>query len=250
MKKWISILLSGLLLAGCAGSRPSETPAPFSSGNHGCDVFEECSDTTAGNDSAAAAQFKEAYEVLNGKENRNGKVYRTIVIPEDHPFVLSSPDEVVKMIEDKETFWLYVGDPKCPWCRSVLETAAEKAKEYGVKEILSLNIWDEEGNEILRDKYELQDGKPVKTGEGTEAYQTFLQVFDSLLEEYELETEDGQKIDVGEKRIYAPNFIRVVEGKGTKLITGISDRQEDSRGELTEEILADEREMFDSFFKE
>ena len=247
MRKMLSLLLAGLLLTGCTATKPETTPAP--SGNHGCDAFEECADEPA-SDTKAAAEFKVMYEALNGTENKNGKVNRTIAIPEDHPFVYTTPEDVVQKIENKETFWLYVGDPKCPWCRSVLETAAAKAKEYGVKEIVSVNIWDEDGNEILRDKYELQDGKPVKTGEGTEAYQKLLTAFDALLEDYQLETEDGQKIPVGEKRIYAPNFVRIVNGEAVKLITGISDKQKDSRGELSEEILADEKAAFDSFFKE
>jgi len=247
MRKILSLLLAGLLFTGCTASKPENTPAP--SGNHGCDAFEECAEETSA-DTGAAAEFKTMYEALNGTENKNGKVNRTIALPEDHPFVYVTPEEVVKKIENKETFWLYVGDPKCPWCRSVLETAAEKAKEYGVKEIVSVNIWDADGNEILRDKYELRDGNPVKTGEGTEAYRKLLTAFDSVLDDYQLEAEEGQKIPVGEKRIYAPNFVRVVNGEAVRLITGISGNQKDSRGELTEEILADEKAAFDAFFKE
>jgi thiol-disulfide isomerase/thioredoxin len=112
--------------------------------------------------------FKESYEKLNGKTNKSGKEHRTVHINEDNPFVLTTPEEIVKMIENKETFYLYVGDPLCPWCRSAIEKATEIATKKNVKKVYSIEIWDDEGNEILRDKYEMVDGKLKKTIEGKE----------------------------------------------------------------------------------
>ena len=43
-----------------------------------------------------AIAFKNDYEGLNGKTNKNGKVHRTISIPEDNPFVEVTPEEILK----------------------------------------------------------------------------------------------------------------------------------------------------------
>ena len=250
MKKLIQLLAAGLLLAGCASAKPTAAPEPSSSGKHGCDAFEECGSTST-TTAEEKGVFKQEYEALNGTANKSGKIHRTITIPEDHPFVLVTPEDIVEKLENKESFWVYFGDPKCPWCRSVLEVAVDKAKEYNVTEILAIDIWDQDGKEILRDKYELQDGKPVKTGEGTEAYQVFLKEFGPVLEDYELEDDNGTRVLVeGEKRIYAPTFIHVVNGTAVKSAQGFSDKQEDPREELTEELLADEKAIFDKLFKE
>ena len=56
------------------------------------------------------------------------------------------------------------------------------------------------------------------------------------------------KISVGEKRIFAPNYIYVEKGTAKKLIAGTSDLQKNSRDELTKEILEDEEKIFQNFF--
>ena len=196
-----------------------------------------------------AARFKEDYESLNGVES-NGKTHRTVTIAEDNPFVYTTGEEIVKKIENKESFYLYVGDTMCPWCRSVIEMAIKKAKEYGVTKIYYINIWDSEHNEIFRDKIELQeDGSLKKTVEGTEGYKKLLTYFDSVLSPYTLTDADGNKIDTNERRIFAPNFFYVSKGEVKKMVEGISKKQVDSRQELVDEILDDEAEIFDDYFK-
>ena len=199
-------------------------------------------------DNKKALEFKEEYESLNGVVNKNGKEYRTITIDEDNPYIKTTPEEIVKMINNKETFFLYVGDSLCPWCRSVLEKSIEVAKKYNVKKIYYIEIWDDEGNEILRDKYEL---KPIltKTIEGTDSYKFLLEKFDSVLSEYTLTGTEGHKITTEEKRIYAPNYFYIKNGEVVKMVEGISEKQTDSREELTDEILKDEEEQFISLFK-
>lgn len=103
-------------------------------------------------------------------------------------------------------------------------------------------------NEILRDKYELKDGKAEKVSNGTKEYEKLLKYFDSVLSDYTLTDEEGKTVKTGEKRIYAPNFFYVEEGKVKNMISGISDKQTDARGELTEEILEDEEKAFRNFF--
>lgn len=192
--------------------------------------------------------FKENYEMLNGTTNKNGKEHRTITIPKHNVITISSAKEIVKKIENEDTFYVYFGSTLCPWCRSVIEKAIEISNDNEIDKIYYVDIWDDEGNEILRDKYSLdKDNIPVKEIEGTEEYNKLLLYLGDLLEDYTYEL-DGQKLSYGEKRIYAPTFIYISKGKPIRMTTGISDKQNDPREELTKEILKDEEQKFDDFF--
>lgn len=201
-----------------------------------------------GKENKDALDFKNEYEKLNGVVNKSGKEHRTITIDEDNPYVKTTPENIVEMIKNKETFFLYVGDSLCPWCRSVLEKSIEVAKKNSIDKIYYIEIWDDDGNEILRDKYELN---PIMTKvlDGTESYKFLLEKFDSVLSDYTLTDTEGHKIEVGEKRIFAPNYFYIKNGEVVKMISGYSDKQTDSREELTEEMLKDEEEQFKSLFE-
>ena len=196
----------------------------------------------------SALDFKEEYESLNGKENSSGKIHRTITIAEDNPYEKVDPSVIVDKINNKETFYLYVGDSLCPWCRSVLEKSIEVAKTNKIKKIYYIKIWDEKGNEIFRDTYELKEGTPSLKSEGTKEYKTIIEKFDSVLSDYTLTNEAGEKVNVGEKRIYAPNFFYVENGEVKKMVEGISESQEGSRDELTDAMLEDEQKQFNELF--
>ena len=198
---------------------------------------------------ADALKFKEEYEAINGVANSSGKEHRTLSISEDNPFVYVTGEEIVEKIENNETFYVYFGSPYCPWCRSVIEKSIEVAKKNNIDKIYYIEIWDDDGNEILRDKYELQDGQPVKIQDGTDEYYKLLDSLKSVLSDYTLSDEEENKIEVGEKRIYAPNYFYISNGKVKKMVEGISDKQKDSREELTDEILKDEEEQFNDLFK-
>ena len=249
MRKQVLTVIAALMLAGCTAVSETPEPANAPAGNQGCDAFEACEDASA-DQSETVMTFKEDYESLNGVANSSGKLHRTISISETHPFVYAQPADILNMIQNKESFWLYVGDSKCPWCRAVIESAIAAAAEQGVTAIQYLPIWDSEGNEILRDKYELVSGKPVKVSDGAPEYAELLNILEPLLRPYELEGENGQMVDVGEKRIYAPNYFRIEEGKPVRLTTGIPNELSDPRGELSAEQLADEMAQFTEFFTE
>ncbi len=197
-----------------------------------------------------ALKFKEDYESMNGKENAMGKVHRTINISEKNPYVYVTPKELIKKIENKETFYVYFGSTLCPWCRSVIEKSIEVANNKGISKVYYVDIWDNEGNEILRDKYVLrEDGTLELTIKGTPEYEELLTYFDNVLSNYNLKDSNGNTISTNEKRIYAPNFIYVENGKAINLVEGVSDKQKDSREELTTEMLQDEEKIFNGFFK-
>lgn len=211
----------------------------------GCDIFSECENTIEAG--VSNMTIKEAYEYYNGKTNSSGKEYRTVHLPEDHALVKMSPEDIVRMIENNEKFYVYIGDEKCPWCRSVIEKAIEVAKDNAVDKIYYLKIWDDEGNEILRDKFVYEDGSLVMDTVASDAYYQLLDYWKDYLSDYTLNV-DGQTIEVGEKRIYAPNFVCIKDGEIRSLVTGISDKQSDSYQNLSEEILKDEEAIFEEFF--
>ena len=193
--------------------------------------------------------FKQDYEKLNGKENKSGKVHRTISIDEVNPFIEVSAEDIVKKIENKETFYVYFGSTLCPWCRSTIESAIKVAKEKNIETIYYVDVWDDEGKEILRDKLEVdKNGKVNKVQEGTESYKKLLVYFDAYLRNYDLTDSKGNAVESGEKRIYAPNYMYVVNGDIKKLTTGKADSQKDSREELTEDMKNEQLTKFRDFF--
>ena len=206
--------------------------------------------TACTKNSEDAIKFKNEYESINGKANANGLEHRTITIKEDNPYVYVTGEEIAEKIENKETFYVYFGSKYCPWCRSVVEKSIESANKNKIDTIYYVEVWGEDHEEIFRDKYEVkEDGSLNKLFDGTKAYKKIIKAFDNVLEEYNLVDKDGNKISVNEKRIYAPNFVSVKNGKAVKLIEGSSAKQKDSREDLTEEILKDEEKIFNDFFK-
>ena len=197
----------------------------------------------------ASLAFKEDYEKLNGKENKSGKVHRTISIDEVNPYVEVSADEIVKKIENKETFYVYFGSTLCPWCRSTIESAIKVAKEKNIETIYYVDVWDDEGNEILRDKLEVDKKGKVKVAkEGTESYYKLLDYFDEYLRNYDLTDSNGKAVESNEKRIYAPNYMYIENGNIKKLTNGKADSQKDAREELTEQLKNEQLAKFRDFF--
>ena len=76
-----------------------------------------------------STKFKKEYEQINGKETEDGKKTRSIKIPKNNKIVYKTEDDIVNMINNKETFVVYFGFAKCPWCRSVVPTLLEVVKD-------------------------------------------------------------------------------------------------------------------------
>jgi len=201
-------------------------------------------------DNKKALEFKEDYEELNGTTNSRGVEHRTITISKDNKFVEVKPSEILKKIENKETFYVYFGSRLCPWCRSVIEKADEISRNKKISKIYYVDVWDDQGVEIFRDKYEVIDKELKQTFKGAKEYKKILNSIDqNLLRDYVITNSDGSTIEVGEKRIYAPNFVYFEKGKGIRLTNGKSEKQTDAREKLTKEMLKDEEKVFNEFFK-
>lgn len=192
-----------------------------------------------------AEKFKNEYESLNNEKSSSGKEYREIEIPSDNPFIYKSAKDVINAMNNKKTFLVYFGFPTCPWCRSVLPTLISVLKDNGVEEIYYVNIKD------IRDELELDDKGKVKVKtEGSEEYKTLLEKLDDVLEDYILKDKKDKDVETGEKRIFAPNIVAVIDGKAVKLTTGISDKQDDGYAELTDEIKKDMKESIEKVVRE
>ena len=180
-----------------------------------------------------AKKFKKEYESLNNKKTDNGKKYRKVKLNKNNPFIYKDAKEIVEMMDDEETFIVYFGFSKCPWCRSVIEELEKAALDSDYKQIYYVDVLD------IRDTYEIVDNKLKETKKGTDAYYELIKKLDNVLDDYTI----GDK-KVGEKRIYAPNIISVVNGKATKLETGVSKKQTDAYMTLTDKM---KKETYNKF---
>lgn len=175
-------------------------------------------------------KFKEEYEKLNGKKNDQGKKYREITIDSKNKMVYKTTEEVLNLIDKKKSFVLYFGFDTCPWCRSVVPTLASISKELN-QEVYYIDVKD------IRDTFELDDdNKPKLVKKGSKDYSKLLEKLEPVLEDYTLTDSDNNEIKVGEKRIYAPSIVSVIDGKAKELTTGISDKQIDGYMKLTKEM--------------
>ena len=175
-------------------------------------------------------KFKEEYEKLNGKKNDQSKKYREITIDSKNKMVYKTTEEVLNLIDKKKSFVLYFGFDTCPWCRSVVPTLASISKELN-QEVYYIDVKD------IRDTFELDDdNKPKLVKKSSKDYSKLLEKLEPVLEDYTLTDSDNNEIKVGEKRIYAPSIVSVIDGKAKELTTGISDKQTDGYMKLTKEM--------------
>ncbi len=187
------------------------------------------------NEMTDAIKFKQEYESLNGTiREKDGKKIRTISIDETNPMVYTTDQEILNKIKNKDSFVVYFGFADCPWCRSVLPTLLEVSKTLDISQIYYCDISN------IRDTFELdENNQPIQTESGSQAYPELLKSMDSVLKSYALHDEDGNEIQTGEKRIYAPNIVVFINGKAKALTTGTSSLQTDAYMELSEDILQD-----------
>lgn len=174
-----------------------------------------------------AYKFKKEYELLNGKKNDYKKTIRTLTISKDNPIKYSNAKEIVEKMNKKESFIVYFGFAECPWCRSIVENLITAAKNKNIDTVYYVDV------ENIRDIKEVKDNEVITTKEGTNDYYKLLEKLDNVLSEYTLEDSDENEIKVGEKRIYAPNIVAVVNGKAEELTDGTSEKETDPYMKLT-----------------
>jgi thiol-disulfide isomerase/thioredoxin len=200
MKKilmFITILFMGIMLVGC---------------------------TTINED---AKKFNDEYESLNGETTSSGKTYATLDLDENNTIKYKTSNEIISILENK-TGIIYFGFPTCPWCRSMISTLLEVAKEKDL-DVNYLNIYE------FRSTFVIENGKAKLTKEGEEDYYKILDILDNELEDFNLKDAAGAEIYTGEKRLYAPTVVFVKEGKVKGIHVATLDSQTDPYVALTNE---------------
>ena len=172
-----------------------------------------------------AIKFKEEYESLNNKTINKKKV-RNVSIDKENPIIYKKAKDIVKMIDNEDTFMVYFGYNENPWCRSMIETLLEVAKDYNMEEVYYVDIKD------IRDVKEIdKDGNISTTKEGTKDYYDLLNRLDILLGEYEI---DG--VSMEEKRIIEPTVVAITNGTPLEITNGLSEEQKDPYQKVTKKM--------------
>ena len=189
-----------------------------------------------------AYKFKVEYESLNGKLNDYEKEYRSVNIDKENKIKYVSAKDIVKKIENNETFVVYFGFSKCPWCRSMIENLIELSNSYD-QTIYYVDVLE------IRDKIEVVDGELKTTTKGDENYMKLINLLSDVLDEYKVTDEEDKEYDTNEKRIYAPNVVAVINGKATKKVEGISEKLTDPYAKLTKEMIKESKKQLECIFK-
>ena len=183
-------------------------------------------------------KFKVEYESINNKDNGHGNKYRELNIPEYNPMVYQTTSDIVKRVENKETFIVYFGFKECPWCRSVIEQLINAAKDKNIEKIYYVDVKD------IRDVKQIDEDNNILTvQEGDKDYLTLIENFSNVLSDYTL-TKDNEKINIGEKRIYAPNIVVVSHGVAVQMEEGTPESLTDPYAKLTKK---QKKEIYNKF---
>ena len=189
-------------------------------------------------------RFKAEYEFYNKKKDEHGVNARVLSINAENPIVYASIQDIIRKIDDNQSFIVYFGYPLCPWCRANVESMILAACDNKIEQIYYVDVSD------VRDTYILKRGnKLVKEKSADNDYYQLLNRLQNVLDDYILQDADGNNINVNEKRIYAPNVIMVRDGNAMS-IAADSEKITDPYMVLNHEALNDLYEIYNNMFKE
>lgn len=211
-----------------------------------------CSNTNSKSSSSATEykNFKTQYESLNNDyDEESGNTFRTVKIKKDNPIQQVEADDIVTKINEKETFVVFFGYAECPWCRSMVSEMINSAKNNKIKTIYYVDIQN------IRDQKEYDSASKsfANVTEGSDAYMKLIKKFKNVLDDYDVSytdesTGETKSVSAKEKRIYAPTLLYVENGKAKEMIDGLSDKQESSYDEITDEMKAEMEAELNGFF--
>ena len=147
--------------------------------------------------------FKAEMEHHNGLINEDDigqRVFITLDIPSHNPMVYASYLDIFKLLENGTGVILF-GSAICPWSRNFIPVLVDAAIEFGLKEILFLDILED------RDEKELDNRGRIETiKEGNEDYHRLLKALNEFIPAYR------DLNDPNIKRIYFPTAVFVKDG--------------------------------------
>lgn len=170
--------------------------------------------------------FKYEYEKLNDKKNDLDKKYPNVDISSDNVIRYVSYNEIFDVFDNMGDEVIYIGYPKCLYCRTVAQVLTDTAKDTDIDEIYYLDVEEKKdgyakllkiiGNKFfnegkVKDKIYVPsvlfvvNGKIVSYNKGT-----------LFSHEDPYEKLDQSQID-GLSRIYRNGINDVIKSKNTKL---------------------------------
>ena len=159
-------------------------------------------------------RFKQEYEELNDS-------HLEVNIDSDNMIKYISLEEAIDIIKN-DTGVIYFGYPSCPWCRNAVPVLLDAASSTSLDTIYYVNAYN------IRDVKEIDDdGNIVTTNEGDRLYDDLLGVLDDILDPYTITDDNGEVIDLGEKRLYVPMVLFVKNGEVVSYHLSTVDSQED-----------------------
>ena len=159
-------------------------------------------------------RFKQEYEELNDS-------HLEVNIDSDNMIKYIGLEEAIDIIKN-DTGVIYFGYPSCPWCRNAVPVLLDAASSTSLDTIYYVNAYN------IRDVKEIDDdGNIVTTNEGDRLYDDLLGVLDDILDPYTITDDNGEVIDLGEKRLYVPMVLFVKDGEVVSYHLSTVDSQED-----------------------
>lgn len=148
-----------------------------------------------------AKDFKEEYEKLNHKKDKDGNSYLELSIDSDNIVQYATYDKIFSLLE-RGTGVIYFGTSKSNQSRALLPILFDASDEVGIDTIYYLDLSADQDQKELG-----EDGNVITKKEGTKNYQKLVEKLGSVLRSY-----DGLEDD-SIKRIYFPMLIFVKDGE-------------------------------------
>ncbi len=193
--------------------------------------------------------FKEEYESLNGTTRSNGQTNKDISIIKDNNIKYLTVSEAATML-DSGSGIIYFGFAACPWCRNAVPVLLNAMSSSELDTIYYVNIRpDDDTSKDIRDSYILDSrNKAKKSKDAEKGYYDILLALANELDDYELTTESGKKINIGEKRLGAPTVVAVKDGVVVGFHAGtVDNHNKDAEGKLRDLTKDEETELLNTY---
>lgn len=154
-----------------------------------------------------ALKFKEEYEKFNGEKSSSGKVYPEVLVDENNIIEYISMNRAEEIVDDG-TGVIYFGYASCPWCRNAISVLLKAAENTDIDKIYYVDMED------ARDIKKIGDnGEIITTKEASDGYYDLVDELDDILLDYTIKDKNGNEVNTGDKRIYVPLVVFVVDGE-------------------------------------
>lgn len=149
--------------------------------------------------------FARMYMSVNNQTDGD-HTYQAIHVSPFSPMEICTDTELVASIQNGYTGYIYLGSPRCPYCRNTVPLLLEQAQASGISRILSCTLQN------YNYRYEYTDTGLIETQHGTPAYDTLLQLLDAYTVPKRVTAPDGQTVDTGVRTIYMPAVLHCTNG--------------------------------------